>query len=228
MAMEVTEEMGIAMMENGEDFSEITLKNKVTPRDRAKVVYDHAKMAMYKDKHINERQYNTLSGDGLHLPIVIDAEIDDLMKGTLLYIFPCYSCLFAGAKAKLEFINCYMIEQVLRQCNKELYTSCFEQGELMEKMLAEIQSTLVSLIAALKKMHLGLMVLVGEKNTYASKAMALAKAVRSVCFHDIETTIISTSLEYSTLIGDIAHKYGVSTKRAVAKVPSPLRVYFEE
>lgn len=88
----------------------------------------------------------------------------------------------------------------------------------MEAMLTEIKQNTACLVAGLKKIHYGLMMLVGEKNTYASKALALAKAVRSVCFHDIETTLLSTSLDYCTLISDVALKFGVSTKRAVNKV----------
>lgn len=107
---------------------------------------------------------------------------------------------------------------MLKECNKELYTSCLEQGVLMEKMLTHIKENTKALVSGLKKIHYGMMLLVGEKNTYASKALALAKAVRSVCFHDIETTLISTSLEFVTLIGDVSMKVGVSTKRAVGKV----------
>jgi hypothetical protein len=76
----------VAMKDREEDFKDLSMKNKVAPRDQAKLLSDFAKLEIYGDNLKNGKIYTAITGDELHIPVLVDTELDDLMKGVKILI----------------------------------------------------------------------------------------------------------------------------------------------
>lgn len=97
----------IAMQDREEDYRDIAMKNKVAPRDQAKFLFDHAKMEIYGDNLKNQKVYSAISGDELHIPVLVDTELDDLMKGEHSVVF-VISPLISSSKGQKLNLNSQM------------------------------------------------------------------------------------------------------------------------
>lgn len=103
---DMEEEVAIAMMENmEEEYNDVTLKkNKLSARDRAKILYNLAKLEIENDNSKHERLYNAISGDQLHVPALVDTELDDLMKGLFCRLITFRNLLCNNrCKSKVRF-----------------------------------------------------------------------------------------------------------------------------
>lgn len=193
------------------EFAEI-LSRKLNPRDQAKVILEYAKSELLRDRDHNCRLYHKIEsigsnigiGDGTILP---DDEFSDLVSA--LY-------------SKLEFTSNVLLGRILATCNEMLLTACSEQGELMSFALQEIKNALDVISSTIKSIHSVVLAILNEKNIFASKALCLAKAVRSVYFHDLELTSLHPTVSYYTILSDICLRNFVSIPRVLEMVsPSP-------
>jgi hypothetical protein len=188
-----------------EESSIFNKTNKLNPRDTAKVILDHATDEIEKDTTKNTEYYNLLQAVLVSsTPIIVDTDFDHLTNGML---------------AHLEFTNNFLVEQILRRaCSEWLRTACSDQAEVMNFILSKINSTLNIISQIVNRLHTTTKILVKEKNTFASKALSLAKAVRSVCSHDIDTTLIQSDIDCYTLISDLSIASHVSPIRVIQQV----------
>lgn len=179
-----------------DEYQEI-LSRKISARDQAKALLDYTKGVVVKDIQSHSRDYHFLEvvgrsdsawGQGTVLP---DDELNALISGLI---------------SKLNLSSSVLIDKILSFCTQILMTACSEQGELMSYTLQEVKNTLITLTSSLKVLKSLVIALVNEKNIFANKALTIAKAVRSVYFHDLELSCLHPSVSYYTLLSDIAMK----------------------
>lgn len=188
-----------------EEYEEI-LTRKLNPRDQAKVLLDYTKSKVTIDQDSNSRVYSMMnyfisqSENGTILP---DDDIESLIS---------------GMTNKLDFLSKIMVEKVLKTCNNMLSTACSEQGDLLSFVVQEFQKSLIMFTSITKKLNSMMVLLKNEKNVFASKALSMAKAVRSVYYHDVELTCLQPSASFYTLLSDICLSHRVSIPVALEKV----------
>lgn len=188
-----------------EEYEEI-LSRKLNPRDQAKVLLEYTKGKVNLDQDNHTRVYSMMSyfisqsDNGTLLP---DDDIESLISGMM---------------NKLEFTSKILVEKVLKTCSNMLSTACSEQGDLLAFVVQEFQKSLNLFTNITKKLNSVMILLKNEKNVYASKALSMAKAVRSVYFHDLELTCLQPSVSFYTLLSDICLTNKVSIPEALQKV----------
>jgi hypothetical protein len=190
-----------------EEYEEI-LSRKLNPRDQAKVILDYTKTEIRRDCEKNSRTYNKLdhlddylgNGNGTALP---DDEFNDVVSGLI---------------SKLDFSTKILLDRIMMTCNEMLLTACTEQGELMSFAIQEIKNSLMIFSSTIKNLHSIMLSILNEKNIFAGKALSLAKAVRSVYFHDLELTSLQPTVSYYTLLSDICIRNFVSIPLVLEKV----------
>jgi hypothetical protein len=193
-----------------DEYEEI-LSRKLNPRDQAKVILDYTKTEIRRDRDRNTRTYQKLdhldvhlgSGSGTALP---DDEFNDVIS---------------GLAAKLDFSMKILLDRIMSTCNEMLLTACSEQGELMSFVIQELKNSLMIFSSTIKSLHTIILAILNEKNIFAGKALSLAKAVRSVYFHDLELTTLQPTVSYYTLLSDICLRNFVSIPLVLEKVFLP-------
>lgn len=188
-----------------EEFEDI-LTRKLNPRDQSKVLLECIKGMVNFDQENNHKIYSImnyfiLQSDNKN--ILQDEDIEKLISGMI---------------NKLEFISKILIEKVLKTCCNMLSTACSEQGDLLSFVVGEFQKSLSQFTNIVKKLNSMIILLKNEKNVYASKALSMAKAVRSVYFHDLELTCLQPSVSFYTLLSDICLSNKVSIPFALQQV----------
>mmetsp|Transcript_2927 Transcript_2927/g.4435 ORF Transcript_2927/g.4435 Transcript_2927/m.4435 type:complete len:523 (-) Transcript_2927:926-2494(-) len=190
----------------------LSRKQKLSGRDAARVLFEYAEKRRASDQSLHETHYAALSALPsssnwsalLHTP----TEVDNIVT---------------ALTAKLEFMCNTIVLKILSECQHFLSVACVEQGDLMGKMINQIQRTVELVQNGLKALHVTVKTVMTEKNNFASKALSLAKSIRSVCYHEIESAMINPSLEFCTLISDISLKRKVGTERAVKRLYASLQ-----
>jgi hypothetical protein len=184
------------------------LTRKLNPRDQAKVLLEYTKAEIRKDRDQHQRLYHKLDN------------LDSSIGGTVL-LDDEFNDAIAGFIAKLDFSSKILIEKILVTCTQMLLTACAEQGELMAFVVEEMKTSLSVFTSMIMNLRTITLALINEKNAFASKALSLAKAVRSVYFHDLELTSLQSTVSYYTLLSDLCIGHNVSIPQVLQKVRSP-------
>jgi hypothetical protein len=189
------------------------LTRKLNPRDHAKVILEYTKSEIRKDRDKNTRSYHKLENldslGGSAGTVLPDDEFNDIISGFV---------------SKLDFSSKVLVEKILATCSDMLLTACAEQGELMSFVIEEIRNSLSIFTSTIKNLHTITLALTKEKNSFASKALSLAKAVRSVYFHDLELTSLQSTVSYYTILSDICISSNVSIPQVLQTVSSLTKI----
>jgi hypothetical protein len=177
----------------------------LSAREHGVLLLTNLEKKIIDDKAKNARLYNLIETSSAIEPS------DDPRWMTDLYD------TMDAANQKLKFVSKVLI-QYLGESKKYMNTACHEQSLVLEKIIDELGISTSILSKTINNAKTGITYLQDERETFASKALSLAKSFRHICEEANQTITINSHLDYLSLINDIALSSQLNSKQVVDQV----------